>query len=165
MNKMLFLLCPTDCLEPIVNDAFEEEHFFYTSIGNSFSYDFETLIYLKDLIIENRIKEIQFIISEDNKIMLDALGKQSFSNIRGLKVFYKEVMRQKENSDALWQDHSHQFSVLSYYLNHMIKKLQSQLSCFGINQISIEGKVYDRQEAVFNKIYPDLLCLEKHYLN
>lgn len=43
MHKCLYLVCPTDCLEPIINNTFKQEHYFYTSLGNAFVADSETL--------------------------------------------------------------------------------------------------------------------------
>ncbi|BAO77036.1 hypothetical protein [Winogradskyella sp. PG-2] len=165
MDKTLFLLCPTDCLEPIINNRFRQENFFYTSLGNSFSLDFTTLEGIKELITKHDIKDISFVTSNDNKIVLDALGKQSFSKIRGLKKFYGELVRQKEHSEALWEKENLQFAIISYYLNYKIKELGLELNRFTDYPIKIDGKIYDGQKNTFNAIHSNLICLEMHCLN
>ncbi|WP_353778374.1 hypothetical protein [Winogradskyella sp. 3972H.M.0a.05] len=165
MHKALFLLCPTDCLESIINDTFKHENYFYTSLGNSFISDTETIENIKELIIQHNIRKIYFVLSDDNKIILDALGGQSFSDIRGLQKFYTEVTRQKERSEVLWQTDNRQFSILSYYLNNKIKELQLELDNLPIHLPRISGKIYFRQKNIFSNIYSDLICIEKHYLN
>jgi len=74
MCKCLYLICPTDYLESIINKNYPNNSIFYTSLGNSFLPDKETLKHLKELIVLHKITEIQFILSEDNPIVLDAFG-------------------------------------------------------------------------------------------
>ena len=66
MKKRLFLVCPTDCLEVIINQKFKSINFFYTSVGNSFSIDNKTVDNIKELVIKYDIKNIDFILSLDN---------------------------------------------------------------------------------------------------
>lgn len=165
MRKCLYFLCPTDCLESIINNTFKCENYFYTSLGNSFVSDIETIAYIKETIRKHNIREIYFVLSNDNQIILDALGRQFFSGIRGLKKFYNEITRQKEHSEVSWQTDDRQFSVLSYYLNKKIKELQPELRNLLDHPIKIRGKIYNRQENAFKDIYSDLVCREKCYLN
>ena len=165
MRKVLFLLCPTDCLEPIINSTFKYENYFYTSLGNSFVSDSETIKNIKELVRKHNIREIYFVLSNDNKIILDALGGQFFSDIRDLQNFYVEVIRQKEHSEVLWQTNNRQFSILSYYLNNKIKELRLELGHLSNLPIKINGKIHNREDHTFKQIYPDLICLEKHNLN
>ena len=161
MHKRLYLLCPTDCLEPIINNTFKYENYFYTSLGNSFASDIETLKGIKELVKNHSIKEIYFVLSKDNKIILDALGNQSFSGIKGLNNFYNEIRKQKKRSKVSAQIGNRQFSVLSYYLNKKVKELQLELN----HSIKISGKIYNRNKDMFTNTYANLICLEKHHLN
>lgn len=165
MHKTLFLLCPTDCLEPIVNDTFKHENYFYSSLGNSFISDIETIKYIKELVKKQNIQKIYFILSEDNKIILDALGSRFFGKVRGLKKQYANIVRQQEHSQTFWHTEDSQFSILSYYLNDQIKKLQFELGNLCSNTIKIRGKIYNRHEDIFKNIYHDLVCVEKYSLN
>lgn len=157
-------MCPTDCLESIINHTFKHDNFFYTSLGNSFLADKETLEGIKKLIKKHRIRKIYFILSKDNKIILDALGKQLFSEFNGLKTFYGEITRLKEHSELLQVDDL-QFSVLSYYLNSKIKKLRLELSNLINYPIEINTQIYDKDAHIFMCIYSNLICVEKYYLN
>ncbi len=165
MPKTLFFLCPTDCLESIINNVHRHENYFYTSLGNSFLSDLETLEYLKELIKTHNIRKIYFILSNDNQIVSDALGGHFFSEIKGLETFYNEVAIQIENSKASWQTDHNQFSILSHYLNKKIKELQLELDNLFNYPIKISGKIYNRYDHLFNDIYSGFLCQEKHSLN
>ncbi|MFD2568129.1 hypothetical protein [Pseudotenacibaculum haliotis] len=161
MSNSLFLLCPTDCLESNINRTFNHQNYFCTSLGNSFAFETEIIGHIRGLVKKHHIREIYFVLSEDNPIFLDALGGQFFSDIRGLEEFYGEIMRQKEHSEIVWQKGFHQFSVLSYYLNKKIKELDSLLN----NTVNIHGKIYNKYQDTFYDIYSDLICIEKHCLN
>ena len=166
MRKALFLLCPTDCLETTIHNAFSCESYFYTSLGNSFVYDAKTLESIKTLIMVYKISHIYFVLSDDNQIILDALGKQYFSDIRGLKGFYKKVEKQKEHSELMWVTDNNQNSILSYLLNDKIRELQFDLRrSLRDNPVKISGKIYNRLEDTFRNIFSNLTCLDKHYLN
>ena len=165
MQKILFLLCPTDSLESTINDVSSSENYFYTSLGNSFNVDFETLKHLKELVEKHQICKIYFVLSNDNRIILDALGGQFFSGIRGLEKCYKEVKRQQKNAEIIEKRAASKFSVLSYYLNTKIKELQFQLCHVCKHDIHVSAKIYNTQENSFKNVHADLICLEKHALN
>lgn len=165
MHKCLYFLCPTDCLEFIINDTFKYDNYFYTSLGNSFVFDFETLIYLKKMVEKHHIEEIYFVLSMDNIIVLDALGDQCFSKIIGLKKFYNEIEKHNKRSKVITLSGNSQLSVISYYLNKKIKLLQLQLNNLSNKSIKIKGKIYNRDQDIFTNILPDLVCLEKYHLN
>lgn len=165
MSKTLFLLCPTDCLETIVNNTFANKNYFYTSLGNSFIVDDITLKSIKKLILKEKIKNIYFVLSNDNQIILDALERQIFSEINGLKEFYSEVVKQKADSEVMWLTTNNKHLIISYLLNHKIKELQQKLGNLPLNSIKVRGKIYDRFDNVFKNIYSSLTCLKKHCLN
>lgn len=165
MHRTLFLLCPTDCLESIINATYQHENYFYTSLGNSFAPDIDTLVCIQKMIQKHDIRKIYFVLSKDNRIISDALDDQLFSDIKGLRNFYTEIAEQKEHSETLWQTDHHQFSMLSYYLNQKIKALQSAFHYTLAHPVHIGGKIYDRQQHSFTDIYSELVCVKKHYLN
>lgn len=165
MQKRLFLLCPTDALESTINKVSIGENYFYTSLGNSFDVDFSTLQHIQELVEEQEICNIYFVLSNDNKIILDALGGQFFSDIRGLKKCYKEVKKQQRNAEIIEKSAGSQFSILSYYLNRKIKELQFQLNHLCTHDVAVNAKIYNKQEDSFKDIYADLICLERHSLN
>lgn len=165
MHNTLFLLCPTDCLEPIINNTFKQENYFYTSLGNSFSSDVKTLEHIKALIVRNNIRKIYFVLSNDNQIILNALEGHFFPEVKGLKTFYNEVTNLKELSETLWLTNNRQFSILSHYLNKKMKELKFQLFTLFNYPIEIKGQIFDRSENTFKNIYTDLICIEKYSLN
>jgi hypothetical protein len=164
MQKNLFLLCPTDCLEFTINKAFKHENYFYTSLANSFAPDIETLESIKDLILKRNINKIYFVLSNENQLIVDALEGRFFYNIKGLKVFYNEIIKQKKYSDVWSQTSYSRFMLLSCYLNKKIKELEIGLNNF-YPAIQISGKIYNKHQNVFNTIYSSLICAEKFYLN
>jgi len=165
MQKCLYLLCPTDRLELVINQTFKQDNYFYFSLGNSFKVEENTIESIKQIVKEHNIKEISFVLSNNNHIVKDALGTQDFINMRGLSSLYYRIIRQKKYSEIFWGTDYTLFSVLSYYLNNKIKELQSELGYLINNPIRINGKIYDRFDNAFKNIYSDLICIEKHSLN
>jgi len=165
MQKCFYLICPTDCLESTINKQFKYENYFYSSLGNSFVYDYKTIISIKQIIEKYDIKEICFVLSMDNKIILDALGEQEFSNIGALQNYYNEIVTEKEHSKVFFQERNSLFPLLSYYLNKKINELQIELTHLLKKPIKIEGKIYNKHQDSFMNIYADLICLTKHSLN
>ena len=117
------------------------------------------------MVDKQEICKIYFVLSNDNKIILDALGGQFFSGIRGLKKCYKEVKKQQRNAEIIEKNAGSQFSIISYYLNSKIKELQFQLNHLCNHDVAVNAKIYNKQEDSFKDIYADLICLERHSLN
>lgn len=116
---------------------------------------------IEGLLTANDIWNISFVLSDDNSMVLDALGNHEFSKIAGLRNFYQEIAKQKERSAALWQSHHLQFSIISNYLNHQIRELRLALGHRGTDQLQINGKIYLRQQKAFSDIYSDWICEER----
>lgn len=168
MQKCFFLICPTDCLEQTINKSFTYVNYFYSSLGNSFVYDTETIGHLGKIIEKHQIKNIYFVLSTDNKIIENALNNKinsNFSNTRALYDFNSEITKQKEQSKIVSREGNLQFSLLSYFLNNKIKELEIQLSSVLNESIKIGGKIYDRELDTFTTIYSDLICLKKYQSN
>jgi len=91
MKQCLYFICPTDYLETIIERTFDQENYFYSSLGNSVIFTKDELSEIKKLICSKGIREISFVLADDNPIVLDALANQNFSDIRGLKKFYNQV--------------------------------------------------------------------------
>ncbi|MFK8008026.1 MAG: hypothetical protein AB8H03_16835 [Saprospiraceae bacterium] len=160
MKSCLYFICPTDSLESVIENAFHQENYFYSSLGNSISFTNKDLNQIKKLICSKGIRKIVFVLSDDNQIVLDALGKQVFSDIRGLKKIYNQVLLQKEYLEMSWQIQNPQFLILSSFLNEKIEKLKDGLSDLMIGEITISGKVYSKERYKFKDIYSDLLFTE-----
>ncbi len=165
MRKSLFLLCPTDCLETIINMEFSSKNYFYTSLGNSFVSKRETAENIKCLITKHDITNICFVLSSDNEIILDAIQGQFFEQIKGLDDLYAQIEKEKESSEVMFPRSSREFSVISYFLNHKIRELEIELGNLSSQKIKFSGQVYDACEDSFRPIYSPLACLEKYNLN
>ncbi len=165
MSRTLYFICPTDCIESIISEEFGGEHYFFTSLGNSLNFDAETVGKIFDLIESKRINEISFVLSSKNKIVLDALGKQDFLGLDGLRDFYILVKKEKEYSQDLWQTSDPQFLISSYHLKTKVEELKLELEGLFFNQIPIKARIYQAQEGVFREIYADPILKEKVSLN
>lgn len=165
MKKHLYFLCPTDYLEPIINSTFREENYYYSSLGNSITFDSEMVGQINRLIRKYDIREITFALSDNNRIIKDAIKNRHFIHIKGLNDFYNQINKQKQHSDILWQTDYPYFSVFSYHLNKKINELQFALNTIYNIPIKITGKIYIKEEGVFKNIYSDLVCVDKHCLN
>ena len=104
-------------------------------------------------------------MSDDNRIVLDALGNQDFSDITGLEKFYNKVVMQKEHLEMSWQVQNPQFLILSSFLNEKIEKLKDGLSDLMIGEITIRGKIYIKEENMFKDTYSDLILTEEIVFN
>lgn len=162
MQKCLYLLCPTDCLESIINNHFQHENYFYTSLGNSFNANSDTISRIKCVIQKHQIKKICFVLANDNKIISDAITNQDFSDIQGLRNFHTEIVTQKEQSVVITTKRNKQFFIISNYLN---KVMQKALVEFNDASIEMSAKVYSRKKEIFIPTYSNLTNLTKHQLN
>ena len=165
MQKHLYFICPTDHLEKVIDNTFNQEHYYFTSLGNSVIFDSNRIGWLSELLTTKNIHEISFVISDDNRIVLDAMKTQDYSGITGLNNFYNYILKQEEYADVLWQTSNRQFLVLSYHLNKKIKELRLGLKYKYAEELKIDGKIYNREEMNFRGIYSELVCKESFGLN
>jgi len=165
MQKCLYFICPSDCLESVINKTSTDQNYFYTSLGNSVVFNENTSYQIYRLIQKHQINEICFVLSNANKIVLDALEGQFFYHIRGLKKFHRTIDKKKENLKLLLQNKDQEHAIFSYFINHKIKELQGVLYDFSLEQIPIRGKIFNSKNQKFNSIYSDLIGLENHILN
>jgi len=128
-------------------------------------FDANTICKIKKVIRKHDIREITFVLSNNNSILFDSLENQNFSNIRGLKKFYKAISKQKTYLAILQDIDKKQFMLLSYYLNKKVNALKLGLKDSFIKPIKVIGKIYNKQDNSFNHIYSDLICIKKHNLN
>jgi len=160
MNKLLYFTCPTDQLEPVINNEIEYENYYFNSLGNSATFDSDLLIHLKKLITSKSINKIYFVLSTDNRIVLDALGNQKYSSITGLNQFYYHIKMHQENAKDLWQERYSQLLVFSYHLNSKITELKQGLQDLLSVELDINGKIYDIRKKDFIRIHSELFCLK-----
>ncbi|CAM1343556.1 hypothetical protein [Tenacibaculum amylolyticum] len=165
MQKHLYFVCPTDHIETVINSTFQEENYYWTTLGNSVSFTRDTIREMYALIVTKNITEITFVLSDDNKIVKDALQKQQFSEIRGLDNFYDKISHQRQFATLLWQTDDPRFPVISRYLLAKIQDLQLSMDSEFSSHVKIGAKIYNRNEQIFKKIYAPLFHLESFNLN
>lgn len=157
MRRYLHFICPSDYLESLIQAACEGEHYFFTSLGNSLIFNQELVKEIEALIGSKNIGEVSFILSDDNQIVSDALGKQDYWEVEGIMDFYAQIIREKEHTGELWQTGNHSLLLSSCYLNNKIKELKAALDASLIDQLHIKAKIYKRQEGMFRDVYPDVI--------
>lgn len=100
-----------------------------------------------------------------NKIVIDAMGGQAFSQIHRLQYLINAININKRQSELFWKTSDSVHPTLSYYLNQKIIQLQANLSCELTQRLSLKGKIYIKSQNKFIDTYPDLVCLRKYNLN
>lgn len=159
MRSSLYMICPTDHLEPVIHERFEGQKYFYTSLGNNLQMDKDTLGQIISMIKKHNITDISFVLSEDNTILLDALTRQNFAEIRGLKQAYSDVREHKKAIRKTWNTHDQHVMMLSYYLNQQIEEFHHKIRDRLTTLPQIKGKLFSRAYDAFREIYSPLLCI------
>lgn len=156
MTKRLFMICPTDNIESLIRQKFDGQKYFYTSLGNSFNIDKNELEELLNVVQKHDIEEITFIISENNKIIIDATQRQKFADIRGLKINYQKINEKRNLTKQMWSSHDQHVLFLSYYLKEKIHKFREHLCNHSMSSLRVNGKIYSQAYNSFRRIYPEL---------
>lgn len=161
----LFLVCPTDNIELSINSNFKGRNSFISSLGNTLSPKRSDLAEIAKLINEQDIQEITLVLSEDNKIVLDALNNQEYIEIRGLLNAYTNIVNHKRDAKISWQTYDQQAMIISYHLNKKIKELRDSLNHHYSFQGKISGKIFSKHYNSFREIYSPLACINANNLN
>lgn len=165
MRKYLHFVCPTDHLESVIKYTYKGDHFFLSSLGNSETFDTDSLRQIKKMLEIHDIRQIIFVLSDNNRIVRDALNKQNISKFEGLQSLSKQVIEKKENCELRWQTYDLQFLILSWHLHNKVQSLQYELEEEFHDQLIIQAKIYKRRENTFCNIYSDLIFREDFSLN
>ena len=165
MNETLFLVCPSDCLEARINERYNTINYFYTSLGNSFNIDQVSLKNVQELINNHSIKNIYFVLSSDNRFILDALERHSIFIDKRLASFYKEIYEHKYLSKKTWITDKEEHLIISHFLNKNIEQLDQRLHSITTYPLTIKGLIFDSLKNNFLPIYSNLTMLNKHQLN
>jgi len=142
------------------------ENYFYTSLGNSISFgDKDVVGQMNQLIQTEKINSVAFILSEDNRILLDAIGKREYSDIKGLNLFQEGILKKKQTRELFWGKTNLSYLIQSNHLNTKIKELRSVLNQDYLGKLTIIGKIFNKTEGEFIDIYSDLICENIFSLN
>ena len=164
MSPHLYFICPTDHLETVINGAFNQKSHYITSLGNSIDFSPEKIADINGLLRTHQVKDISFVLADDNQIVLDTERKQVFKNKLEAEL-HARLHKQEAHARGVWQHYDARFLRLSYHLNNKIKELK-YLLCLALPQCpTISGKIYCRDDQKFTNIYSCLICNEYTSLN
>ena len=165
MQSHLYFICPTDHLEPIINEAFQNDNYYYTSLGNSIVFNTSTVGQIQELIKDQGIQKITFVLSDENAIILDGIGQKAFTDISGLSHFYNGLVNQSTALNMVWKSFDFQTALFSYYLQSKIVQLENKFLRTPYFDIPLNGLIYKKEQGVFNNIYGHLIYKDYFSLN
>lgn len=165
MQKHLYFVCPTDHLVTVINDEYEQENYFLTSLGNSILLSPEIVEEVNGLVEAKKIREITFVLSDRNRMILDALEHQVYTEIQGLKDFYSAIDQQKVLTDRIWQINDRHIPVVSCYLAAKIRELQQKLRGVVVAPVTVNARIYKRDEQLFSDVLSEVYQMGSFNLN
>ena len=149
MQKNLYFLCPSENLEAVIEKSFPQENYFLSSLGNSISFSDDFILDINSLIESKGIGKITFILSNNNRFILDAMKNQEFKYIKELKEYYKTIEKRKVLTIKSYKNKNFTSLITSHIIKTKINELNSNLFDWIRNKISIEGKIYDPTKNIF----------------
>lgn len=165
MQKNLYFLCPSENLEAVIEKSFPQENYFLSSLGNSISFSDDFILDINSLIESKGIGKITFILSNNNRFILDAMKNQEFKYIKELKEYYKTIEERKVLTIKSYKNKNFTSLITSHILKTKINELNSNLFDWIRNKISIEGKIYDPTKDMFFDVRINIIEPESLFLN
>ena len=165
MQKNLYFLCPSENLEAVIEKSFPQENYFLSSLGNSISFSDDFILDINSLIESKGIGKIIFILSNNNRFILDAMKNQEFKYIKELKEYYKTIEKRKVLTIKSYKNENITSLITSHILKTKINELNSNLFDWIRNKISIEGKIYDPTKNIFFDVRINIIEPESLFLN
>ncbi len=161
----LYFVCPTDNMETLVNNNFDQDNYYVTSLGNSIPFDMSLIEEISALIEVKRIRNITFVLSNENRLLIDAIEHQTYTGLQGLDDFYSLIGRYTKDFTKMWRTNDLHTQVLSFYLDMKTNELRSKLNSWLANELTIDAKIYDTQSHIFNNISVNRHQLQPFNLN
>ena len=165
MQKNLYFLCPSENLEAVIEKRYPQENYFLSSLGNSISFSDDFILDINSLIESKGIGKITFILSNNNRFILDAMKNQEFKYIKELKEYYKTIEKRKVLTIKSYKNKNFTSLITSHILKTKINELNSNLFDWIRNKISIEGKIYDPTKNMFFDVRINIIEPESLFLN
>ena len=165
MQKNLYFLCPSENLEAVIEKSFPQENYFLSSLGNSISFSDDFILDINSLIESKGIGKITFILSNNNRFILDAMKNQEYKYIKELKEYYKTIEERKVLTIKSYKNENFTSLITSHILKTKINELNSNLFDWIRNKISIEGKIYDPTKNMFFDVRINIIEPESLFLN
>ena len=163
MFNKLYFICPTDNIESIINSKLNDNNFYITSLANSITFNYDFIKELHSIIESKKISEITFVLSDDNKLINDALENKKFKNIRSLNHLNLKISSQK-NFFKESTISEIRLDLISYLLNQKTYELKKITDSLGL-ELDINAIVYNKEVNEFTKVKSKLLNLEFFNLN
>ena len=165
MYKHLYFVCPSDHLEALIEKEFPHENYFMSSLGNSISFSKDITEEVNALIESKGIEKISFILSEDNKLILDGIKSQNFDNIKDLRRLYKNISDHKWETSKVFREKNIQKLIIAKLLNQKIKEMNMNLYDWLSSKICIDAMIYCRNSKEFKEIPKRLIEPYNIHLN
>ena len=164
MFNKLYFICPTDNIESIINSKLNDNNFYITSLANSITFNYDFIKELYSIIEFKKISEITFVLSDDNKLINDALENNEFKNIRALDRLNLKISTHKKffKKDSNISEIRHE--LISYLLNQKKNELKNITDSSDL-AFNINVMVYNKKVNAFSKVNSKLLNLELFNLN
>ena len=87
MFNKLYFICPTDNIESIINSKLNDNNFYITSLANSITFNYDFIKELHSIIESKKISEITFVLSDDHKLINDAIENKEYENYQISRLF------------------------------------------------------------------------------
>ena len=164
MFNKLYFICPTDNIESIINSKLNDNNFYITSLANSIIFNYDFIKELHSIIESKKISEITFVLSDDNKLISDALENKEYKNIRSLYHLNLKILSQKNFFKKKSTISEIRLDIISYLLNQKKIELKNITDSLGL-KLDINAIVYNKDVNEFTKVKSKLLNLEFFNLN
>ena len=164
MFNKLYFICPTDNIESIINSKLNDNNFYITSLANSITFNYDFIKELHSIIESKKISEITFVLSDDNKLINDAIEKKELKNIRSLDHLNLKISLQKKFFKKESTKSEIRLGLISHLLNQKKHELKNITDSFG-QELDINTLVYNKEVNEFTKVKSKLLNLDFFNLN
>ena len=164
MFNKLYFICPTDNIESIINSKLNDNNFYITSLANSITLNYNFIRELYLIIESKKIREITFVLSDDNRLINDILENKDNKNIRSLDHLNLEIYSHKNFFKKELTISEIRLYIISYLLNQKKNELKNITDSLGL-KLDINAKVYNKEFNEFTKVKSKLINMEFFNLN
>ena len=164
MFNKLYFICPTDNIESIINSKLNDNNFYITSLANSITLNYNFIRELYLIIESKKIREITFVLSDDNRLINDILENKDNKNIRSLDHLNLEIYSHKNFFKKELTISQIRLDIISYLLNQKKNELKNITDSLGL-KLDINAKVYNKEFNEFTKVKSKLINMEFFNLN
>ena len=165
MFNKLYFICPTDNIESIINSKLNDNNFYITSLANSITFNYDFIKELHSIIESKKISEITFVLSDDHKLINDAIENKEYNkNIRSLDYLNLKISSQKNFFKKESTKSEIRLGLISHLLNQKKHELKNITDSFG-QELDINTLVYNKEVNEFTKVKSKLLNLDFFNLN